>query len=372
MADAAAVLGLGGVTPVGLTAPATCAALRAGIARLKALQTFQVEGELSDRQPVIGGRVPTEWFEGPPEEETWPGHDKFKAPHPPALDELVPAGGARLIELAVPAAREAWVQSGFDAAPPKDWGLCLAVGEHDDPEPVADAVERAVGAPATTRVLETSGRAGALLALERALADLSAKKISAALVGGVDSLIRGDVLERLDQAALLRSAGRPQGVVPGEAAAFLALARVDEAARRRARVLGLVLAAARTEEPTFGTDEPNKGQGLTEAIRAARRDAPLERRPLTVCDLNGGRYRGLEWSLAMIRTMGDLRGDSPLWHPADCIGDTGAAAGALSLTWAVTAFSKGYATTDRALVWGASDGKARAAAIVASAPGRTD
>lgn len=370
MSGPLAIVGLGCVSPVGLSAPATCAALRAGIARLKELQTYTVEGELSERQPVVGGRVPSEWFAGPPEEEEWPGHDKFKAPHPPALDELVASGGTRLIELAVPAAREAWLDAGFDVAPPKDWGLYLAVGEQDDPNPVAQAVEQAIGAPSSVRSFETSGRAGTFLALERAVADLSAKKITAALVGGVDSLIREEVLARLDEAEILRSAGRPQGVMPGEAAAFLVLARADGLGQRKTPPLGLVLSAARTEEPTAGTDEPNKGQGLSEAIRAARKAAPLSRRPLTICDLNGDRYRGLEWSIAMLRTMGDLRGDAPLWHPADCVGDTGAAAGALSLTWAITALFKGYATADRALVWGASDGRERAAAILASAPGR--
>jgi len=84
-----------------------------------------------------------------------------------------------------------------------------------------------------------------------------------------------------------------------------------------------------------------------------------------VCDLNGDRYRATEWSMAAIRTLGALHGDMSLWHPADCIGDTGAASGIVNVVWAVAAFGKGYASAERTLVWGASEGPARAAAVLA-------
>jgi hypothetical protein len=40
----------------------------------------------------------------------------------------------------------------------------------------------------------------------------------------------------------------------------------------------------------------------------------------------------------------------------------------LNVVWAATALAKGYAGADRVLVWGSSDGPARAAALFASAP----
>ena len=43
------------------------------------------------------------------------------------------------------------------------------------------------------------------------------------------------------------------------------------------------------------------------------------------------------------------------WNPADCIGDAGAAMGALLLAWASVALAKQYTNTERVLVWGASD-----------------
>jgi 3-oxoacyl-[acyl-carrier-protein] synthase-1 len=169
-------------------------------------------------------------------------------------------------------------------------------------------------------------------------------------------------------AGVLKDASvNPQGILPGEAAAFLVL----EAATRGGTPLGVLAGTGVTEEPTAGTDEPNQGRGLTAAIRAARSVAPLPYVPLMICDLNGERYRALEWLLAYPRSLGDLpwRYDLPtcgeFWHPADCLGDTGAASGALDCVWAVEALRKGYALTERVLVWGASEGRLRAAAILA-------
>jgi 3-oxoacyl-[acyl-carrier-protein] synthase I len=363
------VVGMGAVTPVGLSAPASCAALRAGIARLKGLATHVVDGEIYAKQPVVGGRVPLEWFEGPPAPSDWPGHDRFGVPHPPELDDLVKSGTQRLLELAPPAAREAWQEAGFVAKPPRAWGLYVATGEHDDPKIVADELVRDLGSSPDRVSLHPSGRVGSLLALHAAAEDLRAKRCAMALVGGVDSPIRTEALIRLDAAGVLKSASNPQGINPGEAAAFIVLTLGETAAAAGLGIAGVLHGIARTEEPTVGTDEPNRGEGLSAAFREARNATPpLTVRPLVVCDLNGERYRGLEWTLALVRGLSDLSGDTEVWHPADCIGDAGAGLGALNLVWASTAMRRGYAPVDRALVWGASDGNDRAAVIIGALP----
>ena len=359
--------GLGAVTPVGLSAPATCAALRAGISRLKALGTHVVDGEISAKQPVVGGRVPLEWFEGPPVPSEWPGHDRFKVPHPPERDDLVKPGAARLMELAAPAAREAWDSAKLDRTPPRSFGLYLACGEHDDPGVVAGGVVRELGVTPTKIAAHPSGRAGALLALHEAADDLRKKTVLWALVGGVDSQIRTETLVRLDAAGVLKSATNPQGINPGEAAAFVVVTTAEQALASGAAIAGVLHGIAKAEEPTVGTDEPNRADGLVAAFRGARAGTAIAARPLIVCDLNGERYRGLEWTLALVRGLSDLPGDADYWHPADCIGDAGAAMGALDVIWAVTALARGYAESSHVLVWGASDGKDRAAALVGGA-----
>lgn len=365
MSEAIVLTGLGAVSPVGLSAPATCAALRAGIARLGEIETHAVEGPQLEPRPATGGRVPTEWLAGEPEAEEWPGHERFGSPRPPLGTHLVASGAARLVELARVAAREAWEQAGLAVAATRVT-LYLGVDERDD----AEAVARELGPLAASLVAERTGRAAALTALDRAARDLAAGRIECALVGGVDSLVRAEILEALDRAGRLRQAGRPGGVTPGEGAGFVVVERERSARARGANPIVRVLGTAVAEEPTAGTDEPNRGEGLTRALRAAREAAgALEAKPLVVCDLDGDRYRALEWSYAELRVLGDLPGGAEVWHHADCVGDAGAAHNALGLVWAATALERGYARRAAALVWGASAGKTRAAAVLGAMRG---
>lgn len=366
----ALIIGAGCVTPVGLSARATCAALRAGIARLGELETHHVDGEFFDLAPVVGGRVPTEWFTGGPVEWEWPGHERFEKPSPPPPEKLVAPGPERLVEIAVPAAREALASAGLDAG---TRGIGLFLGLDDEPAVASleSALRPAVGHVPEAFEAHCAGRAAGILALQAAVSALEQQRIEVAVVGGVDSLIRAPVLRRLDEAGSLRSGSNPQGVIPGEAAAFVVLAPAAAPGRRhRGAPLGRCLAVAVGEEPTRETDEPNRAEGLTEAVRGAWTESGgSESPPLVVCDLNGDRYRAIEWSMAAVRTLGTLHGDMQIWHPADCIGDSGAASAVLNLLWAVTGFVQRYAGAERALVWGASDGSARGAAVLAPCTG---
>lgn len=368
------ITGIGAVTPLGLSAPASAAGLRAGISRLGPILSSEVDAAAGGTEPAIGGRVPLEWFEGGPQVEEWPGHERFEHPFPPPEHLVIEQGVERLLRLAVPAAAESWRRSGRSGVPPANWGLFIGIdtGETlETRERLAAAVTNALDGlrPAVTEVL-TEGRAAGLAALHRAAAAILSGKIAGAVVGGVDSLVRPEVHARLLAAGVLKDASaNPQGIRPGEAAAFLVL----EAPARGGVPLALLAGTGVAEEPTAGTDQPNQGKGLTSAIRAARSAAPLPYVPLMICDLNGERYRALEWLLAYPRSLGDLkwRYDLPtcgeFWHPADCLGDTGAASGMVDCVWAVEALRKGYALTERVLVWGASEGRLRAAAILAPA-----
>jgi len=363
------VTGLGSVSPVGLCVQAMCAALRAGIARLSEIETHFVGGGLLGKVPVIGGRVPTERFEEGYAPDEWPGHDRFEVPSPPSREMLVAPGTERLVELAVPAAREAMADARPARIREERIGLYMGMDENDDPASVVEALKAVIGEDVLERVVVVpAGRAAALAAASAALADLREGKVHGALAGGVDSLIRGPVLARLDAAGILKSESAPQGVIPGEAAAFLFLENGESARKRGAKGVARLLSAGTNVEPTAGTNEPNRGAGLTRVLHEVCRDAGgLKAPPLVVCDLNGDRYRALEWAMSSVRTVGKLHGDMAVWHPADCIGDCGAAGGALNAVWAVVAFAKGYAGSDRALVWGASDGGTRGAAVLAPA-----
>ncbi|HWN97490.1 MAG TPA: beta-ketoacyl synthase N-terminal-like domain-containing protein, partial [Methylomirabilota bacterium] len=291
---------------------------------------------------------------------------------PPPQHLVIEEGVERLLRLAIPAATESWQRAVRGGLPPRDWGLFIGLDADEASESGPQLIEALTHAlngfrPAMVEVIR-EGRAAGLTALHSAAAAIASGKIAGAVVGGVDSLIRPAVHERLMSAGILTApSSNPHGIRPGEAAAFLVL----EANPQAGAPLALLAGTGIAEEPTAGTDQPNQGHGLTNAIRAARGQAALEYIPLMICDLNGERYRALEWLLAFPRSFvnlqwrQDLATSGEFWHPADCVGDTGAASGIVDCIWAIEAMRKGYALTDRVLVWGASEGKRRAAAILA-------
>jgi 3-oxoacyl-[acyl-carrier-protein] synthase-1 len=363
-----AITGIGAVTPVGLSAPATCAALRASVARLGPVASTPVDAPEGEVRPATGGRVPLEWFSGGPPVEEWPGHQRFKLTPPPPVEWLVEDGPIRLGEMAVPAAHEAWSYAGASGAPGSKWGLFVGLGEGEIEQEITRTLVSSFPGwrPGAVETV-CQGRASALSALHRAAEQISAGRLEGALVGGVDSLIRPAVFKILDATGVAKNGEKnPHGVLLGEAAAFLKLE-----ARPREKRTACLDASGLAEEPTAGTDKPNQAQGLTAAIRALRKQTPsLKTRPLVICDLNGDRYRALEWGYTLVRALGDLPFaedvslPNEFWHPADCIGDVGAASGALNVVWAVEGLRKGYAGTPQVMIWGASDGKLRATALI--------
>ncbi len=366
------ITGCGLVSSVGLSAPATCAALRAGVARITPLELDDSHGTVGDAPPPAGGRVPLEWFEGGPIEEEWPGHERFGAPLPAPEHLTIEDGVDRLIRLAVPAAVESWARAGGEGSPPADWGLYVGVDSEEDSESLpllSEAVSAALGGfqPRVVDLLPY-GRAAGLAAILVASNAIENGQVSGAIVGGVDSLIRPSVRARLSEEEVLKDPEtNPQGILPGEAAAFLVLERSTQGRP----TLSILAGAGAAQEATVGTGDPNQGEGLTQALWAARSMAGIKESPLVICDLNGDRYRALEWGLAMTRALGglphrpDVRGSGDFWHPADCTGDTGAASGILGCIWAMDAMEKGYGGGDQVLVWGASTGPLRVAAVLA-------
>lgn len=363
------ITGIGAVTPVGLSAPASAAAFRAAVARLTALrpEDYGPEGSIGT---AVGGRVPLEWFDGGPRVQDWPGHERFEHPLPPPEHLLIEDQAERLVRLALPAAQECLRDRFGTGTIPEGWGLYLAIGEDEVPDTgqrVLAALREALPGfhPATAKVLPL-GHAAGLAALELARTALKEGTVSGALVGAVDSLIRPSTLARLAGAGAVRGEANPQGVLPGEAAAFCILERQPRAGDRHCQLV----AVATGDEPTAGTDEPNRAQGLTRALRVIRDAAKFNHMPLFISDMNGDRYRALEWGLVLVRVFGDVH-DKPgvpesgeTWHPADCIGDCGAASAIVNVVWAVEATVRNYAPDRQAVVWGASNRALRGAALI--------
>jgi 3-oxoacyl-[acyl-carrier-protein] synthase-1 len=340
-----AVVGLGARTAVGMTAPASAAAVRAGVAGL-AEHPFLID---TAGKKMIVARAPYLAEES--------GADRL-------LALATPAAGEALAPLAVMRGRSSPVTLtlGLPPARPGQAGAAKAVAER------LVAALSGAGGIGRVEVIET-GHAAGLAALEAAWQALGTGAEDFRLVGGVDSYLEPETLEWLESCEQVHGAGPENnawGFIPGEAAGFCLLA--SEAARARydlsCRCRVLAVGSAR-EKNLIKTDTVCVGLGLTEAVRQVLRALPAGARvDRMICDQNGEPYRADEFGFTLVRLSERFSAGSDFLAPADCWGDVGAASGPLFVTLAAAAAERGYARGPHYLAWASSEGGERAAALL--------
>lgn len=209
------------------------------------------------------------------------------------------------------------------------------------------------------------GRAGGLLALHEALTRLRAGSVDRVVVGGVDSHLDLMLLAMLVEERRLRADGIYDGFTPGEGAAFLLLMRADTAAREGREVLTYVDEAASADEPGHRySEEPYRGEGLDLAFRRAFTAMSSLGPVRTVyAGFNGEHFPSKEWGVAHLRHRARFAEDVRIEHPADCLGDVGAAFGPMMMGLAAIGMQRGYRRSP-CLVWCSSDKAERAAALL--------
>ena len=343
----AEILAVGMSTPLGLDGPSAAAAVRAGLCRFRES----------------------------------PYHNKLEEPQVLSLvpdEQLPPLQGLRSAEPGSRAAR--MLQMGAYAlaqacapcrAPPP---LLLALPEERAGvrDPVGPAFVENLARLAEVNVAEREtrryrqGGAGVFHALRDAVALLGAGAPQV-VIGGVDSFLDRDLLDALDLEDRLLGAG-PDGFVPGEGAAFLLLGSRGQ--RRRlelpplAAVGGIALGVERGHRYS---PEPCRGDGLSEAFQQLFASVPGAGPVRSVyAGLNGESLAAKEWSIAYLRSAERLAEDHALEHPADCLGDAGAALGPILLGLAALGLQGGH-VAGPCLVWSASDREARGAALLVEA-----
>ena len=162
----------------------------------------------------------------------------------------------------------------------------------------------------------------------------------------------------------LKTETRAHGFIPGESAAFLVVERRSVATSRGAPALAEIGTVSYGREPaSVLSEEPLRGIGLAEAIAPVFRAARGEAAGI-LCDLNGEYYRMKEWGLAMGRAFEGASSLPPLWHPAECIGDVGAASAIAYVAIATIAFGRAYFAGPQLLIWAGSDSGGRGCALV--------
>lgn len=347
-APGADILRVGMVSSVGLSAEVTSAAVRAGISR------FQ-ETSIVDRRfnPLVMALVATPDL----------------PPLAPAIEKTagLTARQSRMLRLASPALRAC-----LEGAPPGPTAVLLAGPEafpEGRPAPAGPVFLEQLAAQAEVKLdlvrsrVFPAGRAGVFLALAAALEGLSARRYDRVVVGGVDTLLDLYLLGTLDLEERLRAHGIFDGLIPGEGAAFLLLARPGTGPGGAPLSRIVSVGSAEEEGHRYNKGAVYRGEGLDAALKTAFAAGPGAPVRTVYAGFNGENFFAKEWGVALARHKKRIAEDFIIEHPADCVGDAGAALGAMLVGLAALSLSEGHRPS-RCLVWAPSDLAARGAAIL--------
>lgn len=293
-----AVLGVGLVSGVGLTAEESCAAIRCGINNFQETRFIGGDGEW-----LVGSAVE---LEGP-----W-------------------RGIAKLAKMAAAAIGEC-----FNAAvdeKPERIPVLVCIAEPERPgrfqsleRVILERIEEELGLRLHphSRVIE-QGRVGGAVALLQARRMLAQGRYPRMVVAGVDTFLTGATLAAYNREDRLLRRDNSNGFIPGEAAGAVLLVAWQEDIRAPLLLRGLGFAR---EPALFGSGKPLRADGLVQAIRGALEEAEIALKDCDhrITDVNGEHYRFKEAALAITRLLRERKVLFSLWHLADCIGEVGAA-----------------------------------------------
>lgn len=323
---------------VGLKAAAACAALRAGVAGLSDTAFLDSAG-----QPIVGGLVPD-----------LPGRAA-----PERLAGLLSHAVADCLAAAQP-------------RPSEPLPLLLGLAEPDRPGGGAEQaaalyahVSQTAGVQFDQKLSRAMplGHVSGLALLGKARDMLAQKQASACLVAAVDSFWDPATLAWLERHDRLKTPANPDGVIPGEAAAAILVTAAPPAGLPAVQAVGFGYAK---ETANVLGDEPLLGLGLAEAARAALAQAGLQLHQIAfrLSDVTGEGYGFKEQALALSRLLRQPTDRLALWHAADRLGDTGAAAGLCHAIMAMHAWKHGYAPGATAACYASAVAGERAVAIL--------
>jgi 3-oxoacyl-[acyl-carrier-protein] synthase-1 len=169
------------------------------------------------------------------------------------------------------------------------------------------------------------------------------------------------VLGTLDVERRIKSAVHLDGFIPGEGAAFVLLANPGAAGHTGIVSLASISGVFESFEPGhLYSQEPYKGDGLAAAVEkliaSGAAEAPVAE---VYSSMNGESHWGKEWGVSFIRNKAAFLADHRIHHPADCLGDTGAACGPIMVGLAAHGIHNRYHRTP-CLVYCSSDRGQRA------------
>ena len=332
-----AVRGTGMVTGVGLSAASTCAAIRSAIDNFRRSGFIDGAGEM-----LLASEVPLG------------GNHR---------------GASRLRRMAAEAARECL--TACPQADPASTALLLCLAEKARPgTPLDEAqllaeLQQELGVRFHLRSAAIAqGHVALATAWSHAQALLDGRGPKHVLLVATDSLLSGAAIAHYEADRRLLTSENSDGFIPGEAAAAVLLQEATAEPEPRLVCTGIGFGM---EQATIDSDTPLRAEGLTLAITEALRAAGHGEGALKfkIIDAAGAQYQFKEASLAFSRLDRTKRAEFELWHPADCIGEVGAAIGAVMVAVLYAAFTKRYACGTPVLMHLGNDSGERAALVFA-------
>ena len=337
-APAVTIYATGMVCGVGLNTPSACAAIRAGINNFQETRFMDNGGEW-----IMGCEVPLE--------QAWRGR-------------------AKLVKMAAMAIRDCLTDPEGNIQS-EETPLLLCVAEAERPGRLAgldDALFREIQDELGMAFHDHSslipqGRVAGAVALYQARKLIHEQGCKRVLIVGVDSLLSGTTLIAYQKRERLFTSLNSNGFMPGEAAAALLVGAPQTGDPvTRLHCIGMGFAV---EKATVESEIPLRAEGLSSAIKAATAElgAPLAITDFRIADLSGEHYYFKEAALALSRCLRDTDKFHDLWHPADCVGECGAAMGLLMTAVLRSACLNGYAPGRYSLHHTGADNGKRAALI---------
>lgn len=333
-----AIIGVGMVTGVGLNAPASCAAIRSGINNFQETRFMDQSGEW-----IMGCSVPLE--------QPWRSTTK-------------------LIKMAAKSILECLAQV---PSPIKteEIPLLLCLAEADRPGRVIEddnafffelQQELNLQFHTKSRVI-AHGRVSVGVALQHARALIHGNVTKQVLIAATDSLLTAKTLAEFQERDYLLTSSNSDGFIPSEAGAALMISPVYQKPDPQLIFYGLGFG---NEKASIDSEEPLRADGLTQAIKAALKEAKCEMHDIDfrITDLSGKQYYFKEASLALSKTLRKKKEELLMWHPADCIGETGSAIGLIALIICQIASIKHYALGNNILCHFSADNSNRTAIVL--------
>ena len=332
-----AVIGSGMMTGVGLTTQSTCAAIRCK------LNNF-VETKFLDNneEPVVGSYVPLE----------------------NAL-----RGYRKLLHLVVSSIREC-----LDQLPDPDADsitLLVCLPESNRPGVIKGLHEKILGDIQAELSLTFSkasqtfaqDRVSGVYAIDKARELLTRGACRFCIIAGVDSFLTNGTISAFGPRLLKEN--NSDGFIPGEAGCSVILGRLTPGMKPVLEISGTGFG-----KETIHIESENslsmKAEGMVQAVSNALGEAgqDLANIDYRMSDANGEQYVFKEAALTLTRVLKKRKEKFDIWHPADCLGEIGAAIVPCTLGFALTAAQKKYAPGNKLVCHYGNDDGTRGAVIL--------